>query len=73
MVDALVCSSSRYLIGRHDAAGVEATVVADGLRLRGQVYPSASTAARAVSAHSVNGWKFWRLETGELLSSLRKK
>ena len=59
--------------GRGTEGDVEAMVVADGLRLRGKVYPSVSTAARAVAMHSVNGWKYWRLRSGELLSSLRTR
>lgn len=56
---------------RHGNKTAEAVVVANGLRLNDTVYPSMSTAARAVAKHSVNGWKFWRLESGELVYALR--
>lgn len=45
-----------------------------GLRVRGIVYPSASTAARAVAGHSVNGWVFWKVkESGATLDQLRRE
>ncbi len=52
---------------------VEATVVAGGVKVRGRVYPSVSTAARAVAIYSVNGWNYWKLAgTGRPLSDLRR-
>jgi hypothetical protein len=56
---------------RNPDRGVAATVVADGIRLRDQVYASPSGAAKSVTGTAVDGWRFWRLPDGQLLDGLR--
>jgi hypothetical protein len=59
---------------RHAERGVEGTVEANGLRVRDKLYPSLSSAARAVAGHAVNGWKFWRIQgSGQTLDALRRE
>jgi hypothetical protein len=50
---------------------ITATVVKDGIRLRGQVFPTPSAAAQEVTGNSVNGWLFWHLPDGTNLGALR--
>ena len=51
---------------------VVATVRGDGeIEIEGQPYPSPSGAAKSVTDHSENGWKFWRLRDGRTLDDLR--
>lgn len=51
-----------------------ATVEHDGVHVEGRVYPSLSTAARAVAGHAVNGWVYWRLaDSGTRLADLRER
>lgn len=53
---------------------VEGSIEAGGLRVGGVLYPSLSTAARAVSGHAANGWFYWRVrESGEALDVLRRQ
>jgi hypothetical protein len=62
-----------YHAGRRDAdRNVEAIVEANGIRVRDKLYPSLSTAARAIAGHAVNGWTFWRIRgSGQTLGALR--
>jgi hypothetical protein len=49
-----------------------ATVVAGGIEVSGKVYGSPSAAARAITGNSINGWRFWRVESsGEEIGSIR--
>lgn len=49
-----------------------ATVTPAGqLEVKGVAYESPSAAGAAVRGGSTNGWKFWRLEDGRLLSDVR--
>jgi hypothetical protein len=48
-----------------------ATVVSEGLRMKGKVYATPSAAARAVTHKPVDGWLFWKLPDGQPLASLR--
>lgn len=48
-----------------------ATVAEDGIRLWGRTYSTPSGAARAITQREVDGWLFWKLPSGEPLSSLR--
>jgi hypothetical protein len=58
---------------RENAPRVEAKVEHDGVHVEGRVYPSLSTAARAVAGHAINGWVYWRLvESGKRLADLRQ-
>ena len=53
---------------------VEAKIEQDGVHVAGHVYPSLSTAARAVAGHAVNGWMYWRVAgSGKRLADLREK
>jgi hypothetical protein len=53
---------------------VEARIEHDGVHVAGRVYPSLSTAARAVAGHAVSGWVYWRLaDSGKRLADLRVK
>jgi hypothetical protein len=57
----------------HPERAVTGRVVSGGIEVNGQVYPSPSTAARAVT-HSAaeNGWAWWRVrDTGRPLAELR--
>ena len=57
----------------HPERAVTGRVVSGGIEVNGQVYPSPSTAARAVT-HSAaeNGWTWWRVrDTGRPLAELR--
>jgi RAMA domain-containing protein/DUF2924 family protein len=56
---------------RYHDRNVTATVVKEGLRVRGKVYGTPSAAARAITGKPVDGWAFWRLPNGERLDSLR--
>lgn len=70
----LVPAGSRLVSARDDAAGVEATVLADGkIEYDGRVFETPSGAGRAALRRSVNGWAFWRLTepTGPRLLELR--
>src|SRR5438445_5209175 len=60
---------------RRDKSGeIVATLESGGVRLDGRLYPSPSTAARAVAGHAVNGWKWWRLRSsGALLETIRAR
>ena len=48
-----------------------ATVVEQGLRMRGRIFSTPSGAARAITGKPVDGWIFWRLPDGGPLDSLR--
>lgn len=57
---------------RHPERAAEAEVVRDGLRVRGQTYPTPSGAAKAVNGGKpVQGWLFWKLPDGRHLDALR--
>ncbi len=64
-----------YHAARGDAdRNAEATVEADGIRVRDKLYPSLSTAARAIAGHAVNGWTFWRIRgSGQTLDAIRRE
>ncbi len=52
---------SQYRGMRHEAEVIE---VAEGkllVRTGGKEYPSLSSAARSITGHRINGWRFWRL------------
>jgi len=60
--------------GRRASSRVEARVVANGIEVDGVTYPSVSSAAKAVSGHAVNGWRYWRVRpSGAYLDELRKQ
>jgi len=42
------------------------------IELNGQVYPSLSAAAVAITGRPTNGWTFWRLRVGEKAMPLAK-
>jgi Restriction Enzyme Adenine Methylase Associated len=48
-----------------------ATVVEEGLRMRGRTFTTPSAAAKAITGKPVDGWIFWRLLDGDPLDSLR--
>lgn len=51
-----------------------AHVADDGLVVRGNHYPSPSTAARALAGYASNGWLFWRHRpSGLTLAELRRE
>jgi hypothetical protein len=60
--------------GRRASTLVEARVVANGIEVGGVTYRSASSAAKAVSGHAVNGWRYWRVRpSGAYLDEMRKQ
>jgi hypothetical protein len=68
----LAVSTTLLHRGRGDhSKDATATVVPEGLRMKGKVYPTPSAAARTVTHKPVDGWLFWRLPNGEPLGSLR--
>jgi hypothetical protein len=56
---------------RYPDRRVTATVVKDGISLRGEVHASPSGAAKSVTGNAVDGWTFWRLPDGQRLDALR--
>jgi hypothetical protein len=63
-----------YHAGRQDRTrAVTAVVVDRGLRVRGQIYPTPSAAAKVFAGRPVDGWIFWRLPNGELLDAMRSE
>ena len=56
---------------RYPDRALTATVVEDGISLRGEVYASPSGAARSLTRTAVDGWTFWRLPDGRQLGDLR--
>ncbi len=48
-----------------------ATVVEEGLRMRGRIFSTPSGAAKAITGKPVDGWIFWHLPDGAPLDSLR--
>ncbi|MGH3198963.1 MAG: hypothetical protein ACRDNT_24275 [Streptosporangiaceae bacterium] len=61
----------RHSFRRGDQGDVTATVVDDGIRMKGKTYKTPSEAARAITRMPVDGWLFWKLPTGESLGTLR--
>jgi hypothetical protein len=55
-----------------DRQWFSAEVVATGIALRDKVYRSPSAAAKHVTHRNVNGWTYWRLDSGQTLDSLRQ-
>lgn len=61
-----------YHRGRPNSARtVTATVAEYGIRFRGRTFDTPSGAAKAVTGRPVDGWLFWKLPSGEPLSTLR--
>ena len=56
---------------RRGAPTVTATVAENGIRFGGRIYTTPSAAARAITHRPVDGWIFWKLPSGEPLSTLR--
>ena len=48
-----------------------ATVTEEGIRLWGRTYSTPTAAAKAITQREVDGWLFWKLPSGEALSSVR--
>lgn len=70
----LLESGSVLVSARSDAAGIQATVLADGrIEYDGRVFETPSGAGRAAIRRSINGWAFWRVgsTTGPRLLELR--
>ncbi len=52
---------------------VTARIVERGVDVGGHVYPSLSTAAKAIAGTATNGWTYWRLRSSnQLLADLRR-
>jgi hypothetical protein len=49
---------------------IRAVVVPSGIEVDGEIFASPSAAGRATEGWNVNGWKYWRLPTGEPLKAL---
>jgi hypothetical protein len=60
--------------GRRSGGGeVTAYIVENGVDVAGQIYPSLSTAAKAVAGTPTNGWTYWRLRRSDQpLAEVRK-
>lgn len=72
LLQASLLSAGDVLSVRYKGVEYRATVRANGhLSLQGKDYPSPTAAAVAITGGSVNGWRFWRLATGETLGALR--
>lgn len=56
---------------RRGERAVTARVVEDGIHFSGRTYSSPSAAAKAITGRPVDGWIFWKLPSGEPLTTLR--
>ncbi|MDP5182252.1 DUF2924 domain-containing protein [Blastococcus sp. BMG 814] len=72
LLQASLLSVGDVLNARYKGVEYRATVRGNGyLSLQGKDYPSPTAAAVAITGSNVNGWRFWRVATGETLGSLR--
>ncbi|MCZ2826090.1 MULTISPECIES: DUF2924 domain-containing protein [unclassified Modestobacter] len=72
LLQASALSVGDVLTVRYKGTEYRATVTADGhLSLSGRDYPSPTAAAVAITGSNVNGWRFWKVQTGQTLGSLR--
>jgi hypothetical protein len=72
LLQASLLSVGDVLAVRYKGAEYRATVQKNGyLSLQGRDYPSPTAAAVAITGGAVNGWRFWKVATGETLGSLR--
>jgi hypothetical protein len=72
LLQASLLSVGDVLTVRYKGTEYRATVKSNGyLSLHGRDYPSPTAAAVAVTGGNVNGWRFWKVATGETLGSLR--
>ena len=74
LLRASLLSAGDVLLVRYKGTDYRATVKSNGyLSLRGRDYPSPTAAAVAITGGNVNGWRFWKVTSGETLGSLRDR
>lgn len=66
-------AGTTLLHGGRSSSGKDATatVVEEGLRMRGRTFTTPSAAAKAITGKPADGWMFWRLLDGDPIDSLR--
>jgi Restriction Enzyme Adenine Methylase Associated/Protein of unknown function (DUF2924) len=72
---ALQLGDELYHPKRRQTGGGEvgARIVERGVDVDGRVYPSLSTAAKAITGTATNGWTYWRLRrSNQSLADLRR-
>ncbi|MGY1632227.1 DUF2924 domain-containing protein [Geodermatophilus sp. SYSU D01186] len=74
LLRASLLSAGDVLVVRYKGTDYRATVKSNGyLSLGGRDYPSPTAAAVAITGGNVNGWRFWKVTSGETLGSLRDR
>jgi hypothetical protein len=72
LLQASLLSVEDVLTVHYKGREYRATVKNNGyLSLHGRDYPSPTAAAVAITGSAVNGWRFWKVSTGETLGALR--